>query len=478
MNPIVGRMRVLPVLFMLTATVILAACTPVLNTVADPDVVDPVTDPEIVTLSDGRVLRNVPYGGAFGPSDPPVTPVHPTQLPEALRPAERAALDVWYERPSPTGPAPIAVTPPKAIYAVGKGPVVQILPGPLVFPEQVPERLRIAYPPGQPYSNNTSVLPRGEIRFVAVDRTAYDTKLSLDSMDIEISLTDSEGNEWRVEQVSLAPMSSQVVAEPWFGGVVIDSPFHGNSGIASPALPLVKCMMCSYGWADVYKNGERVASSALLHVMLTTDSRDDSNDFAYYDYDVTDMPIRQIHIDVHPMNQLPSPGGFLHVTWENAEWQVGTPEEIMAVAPEIGEDIPTITLSAAPHIRWDQEEIHLKAGQKYRLLVSNNDPASFHQFHWHTEPMAAGQDGQPSGLRHDETMTAGRTGELWKPGDPGYEPDGGDSLTPRSHLFPLQQGSTWATIIMFEEPGEYEFLCPVGNHYHSGMSGKFIVTAP
>jgi uncharacterized cupredoxin-like copper-binding protein len=477
MKPIAGRVKMLPILLLLVGSSILAACAPTVATLADPDTTDPVTEQEIITTPDGRILRNVPYGGALEPSDPPLTLEDPIQLPEQLSPAELAALDTWYERPSPTGPAPIAVTPPKAIYAVGKGPVVQILPGPLVFPDEVPERLRIAYPKNQPYSNKTRVLSRGEIRFAAVDRTAYDTKLSLDSMDIEISLTDSEGNEWRIEQVTLAPISSEVVPEPWFGGVVIDSPFHGHTGIASPALPLVNCMMCSYGWADVYKNGERVASSALMHVMLTTDARDDNNDFAYYDYDVTDKPVRQIHIDLFPENQLPSPGGFLHVTWENAEWQLGTPEEIMAIAPEMGEDIPTISLSAAPHLRWDQAEINLKAGQRYRLLVSNDDPASFHQFHWNTEPMAAGHHEHPSGVHHDETYTAGRIGELWKPGDPEYEPSE-DTLTPRSHLFPLEQGSTWATIVMFEKPGEYEFLCPVGNHMRRGMHGKFIVTAP
>jgi uncharacterized cupredoxin-like copper-binding protein len=476
MKPIAGRIKMPPILLLLVGSSILAACAPVLATLTDPDTTDPVTEQEIITTPDGRVLRNVPYGGAFGPSDPPLTPEEPIQLPEQLSPAELAALDVWYERPSPTGPAPIAVTPPKAIYAVGKGPVVQILPGPAVFPDKLSERYKVTRPDGIPYSNNTRVLPRGEIRFVAVDRTAYDTKLSLDSMDIEISLTDFEGNEWRIEQVTLAPISDEVIPEPWFGGVIIDTPFHGHTGFASPALPLVRCMMCSYGWADVYKNGKRVRSSALMHVMLTTDSRDDSNNFNYYDYDVTDMPIRQIHIDLFPENHLPSPGGFLHVTWENAEWQIGTPEEIKAIAPEMGEDIPTITLSAAPHLRWDQQEIHVKAGQRYRLLVHNDDPASFHQFYLQSKPMAAEAHAQPSGVHHNETYTAGRIGGLWKPGDPEYKE--GDPPAPEKVFFPLPQGSTWATFVTFEKPGEYEFVCPVGNHMRRGMHGKFVVTAP
>jgi hypothetical protein len=445
--------------------------------------------PALIAMPDGRVIRNIPYSGAFGPSDPPIPPVHPIQLPEALSEAERATLDVWYERPSPKGPVPILVDPPKAIYVVGKGPVVQILPGPSPFPDKIPEQLKTAYPRDIQYSNNTRVLPRGEIRFMAVDRAAYDTKLSLDSMQLDASFTDHEGNDWRIEQVSLAPISSSVVLEPWFGGVTIDTPFHGHTGVASPGLPLVRCMMCSYGWADVYKNGERVASSALLHIMLTSDTRDDNNNFAYTKYDSTGEPIRQVHIDLFPSNFLPAPGGFLHITWENAEWKLGTPEEIEAIAPKIGfgPEIPTITLAAVPHLRWDQQEIHLKAGQKYRLLVHNDDPVSFHQFHVHDEPMTADQLRRPSGPRHSETMTAGRIGKLWKPGDPeagGGHKHGntkghkhGEAEAPHKYFFPLPEGSTWATFVQFDKPGVYEFMCPVMNHARRGMRGKFIVTA-
>jgi uncharacterized cupredoxin-like copper-binding protein len=445
--------------------------------------------PAMITMPDGRVVRNIPYSGAFGPSDPPIPPVARIQLPEALSSAERGTLDVWYQRPSPKGPPPIPVAQPKAIYAVGKGPVVQILPGPTPFQDKLPDQLKTASPRDIQYSDNTRVLPRGEIRFVAVDRTANDTKLSLDSMQVEISLTDHEGNEWRVEQVTLAPISNRNVIEPWLGGVAIDTPFHGHSGIASPALPLVRCMMCSYGWADVYKNGERVASSALLHIMLTTDTRDDNNNFAYSSYDSTKNPIRQIHIDLHPLNHLPSPGGFLHVTWENSDWQVGSPEEIQAIAPKIGDgpEVPTITLAAVPYLRWDQQEIHLKAGQKYRLLVSNDDPVSIHQFHVHDEPTAAGHRAHGAGARHSETMTAGRIGKLWKPGDPdqmGGHKHGntkghkhGEAEAPHKNFFPLPEGSTWATFVKFDKPGEYEYMCPVMNHARRGMRGKFIVTA-
>jgi uncharacterized cupredoxin-like copper-binding protein len=236
-------------------------------------------------------------------------------------------------------------------------------------------------------------------------------------------------------------------------------------------------MHCSWGWADVYKNGKRVASSANLHIMLTSDTRDNSKNFAYARYECANNPVRAVHVIVHPSAYLPTPGGFLHVMWENAEWTRGSPEEIMAKAPKMAKDIPTIELAAAPYLTWDKKEIHVKAGQKYRLVVHNQDPSSFHQFHLHSKPAGAGHHAGQQDARHEEGMASGRIGGLWKPGDEGHGGPQGDPPAPRNVFFPLPQGSTWATMVMFEKPGEYEFMCPVSNHYRRGMEGKFIVSA-
>lgn len=198
------------------------------------------------------------------------------------------------------------------------------------------------------------------------------------------------------------------MAEPWFGGLVIDTLYHGGTGNGSPAKPLVRCMLCSWGWADIYKNGRRVASSALLHVMLTSDVRGD--DFEYACYDCAWRPVREVHVIVPPMFYLPTPGGFLHIMWENAEWERGTPERITAAAPDLAEDVPTIHLRAAPYLRWSPEEIRVEAGRKYRLLVTNDDPSSFHQFRLHPRP--EGDAHGDEDLRHEHGGTAGRIGGL------------------------------------------------------------------
>jgi hypothetical protein len=361
------------------------------------------------------VVRQVPYQGAFGPGDPPGAPMSPMQKP--LEPWVKEALDVWYERPSPRGPEPIPLAQPKALYFEGKNPVIQILPGPTPFPEKVPERLQTVFPKKVPYSNHVKRLPRGRIRVVSFDNTLNDTKLSRDSMEVEISFTDHEGAQWRIEQVMLAPISSNPVLEPWFGGVVIDTLYHGHTGNGTPAEPLVKCMHCSWGWADIYKNGKRVASSALLHIMLTSRVRAGAEkNFAYQCYECADKPVREVHVIVPPMFYLPAPGGFLHIMWEEAEWKRGTPAQVANAAPKLGKKVPTIELAAAPYLTWDRKEIHVRAGQEYRLVVHNQDPSSFHQFSLHSRPEGAGHHGQGAkDIRHEHAATAGRTGELWKP---------------------------------------------------------------
>jgi hypothetical protein len=433
---------------------------------ASPGAATPVEAPQ------EQIVRNVPFEGPIGPSDPPQVPLPPNQQP--LDPWVKASLDVLYERPSPQGPEPIPVARPKAVYAVGGSPIDQALPGPTAFAEHVPDFVKTAMPPSTPFSNNMVVLPRGSFRMVAFDYTMNDTKLSRDSLVVEASFTDSEGAEWRVESVAPAKMSPNPVSDPWAGGVVIDSLWHGETGRASPAFPLINHKVGLWAWADVYKNDQRVASSALIHVMLTNNTRRPT-DWHYTCYDCTRNPVQQIHLMVPPAAYLPSPGGFLHVMWENSTFIEGTPEEVIARAPRLGKQVPTIELSAVPYLRWDKQEIRVEAGQEYRLIVHNQDPSSFHQFHLHSRPSGGHAHGGPDDPRHEEGGTAGGIGPLWKP-DGSHERHG-DPPAPEHVFFPLPQGSTWATYVSFAEPGEYEFMCPVTNHYRRGMEGKFIVTA-
>ncbi|MBW3628882.1 MAG: hypothetical protein KY464_06250 [Gemmatimonadetes bacterium] len=190
----------------------------------------------------------VSYCGPLPPGDPPLR-VPPPQRP--LSPWQAAALDVLYERPSPAGPPPIALERPRAVYAEGRGPVIQVLPGDLVFAEHLPQVARTAMPAKGPFSNHVVRLPGGRVR------------------------------------------------------------------------------------------------------------------------------------SVPPSAGLPTPGGYLHVMWEQAEWRDGTPHEIERSSPRLGLPMPTLVLRAVPYLRWSDTTIHTQAGTRYRLVLQNDDPTSAHAMHLH-----------------------------------------------------------------------------------------------
>lgn len=426
-----------------------------------------VADPE-------PVARNVPYSGAVGRADPIDVPLPPGQTP--LAPWTQAALDVWWERPSPTGPEPIPVERPRAVYARGGDVIDQALPGPAVYIDHLPQFMQVPMPPMTPFSNHIVLLEEGEFEMVVFDYTKNDTKLSRDSLEVRAEFVDSAGHRWRVESVAPAKMAPNPVLDPWAGGVVVDSLWHGETGRATPLFPLINHKVGLWAWADIYKDDKRVASSALIHVMLTNNTRDPTN-WHYQCYDCTGNPVQQIHLMIPPSNYLPAPGGYLHVMWENSTFIEGTPEEVMAQAPDLARQVPTIELNAVPYLAWDKTEIPVEVGQTYRLIVHNNDPSSFHQFSLHSHPEGDGHHSDD--LRHEHGGTAGRTGGLWRPGgqSDGHTHRHGDPPAPANVFFPLPQGSTWATYVTFDEAGEYKFMCPVSNHYRRGMEGHFIATA-
>lgn len=381
------------------------------------------------------------YRGAIGPATPPPSPLPP---PRPLGMATKQTLAMRYEQPEPMGPPEMPRPHPAAMRVIGRGPVVQVLPGPTTFGDSVPELLRIAMPPKSPFSNNVKRLSGGTLRFVAFDRTLNDTKLSRDSMEFDASFTDPEGHKWRVLQTRIAPVSPNPVGEPWFGGVGIDTLYHGQTGTGTAAEPLVKCQMCAWGWADIWRDGKRVASSAPLHVMMTSHVRDDRHGFKYACYDCTDRPGGEVHLIVHPSAYLPTPGGFLHLMWERSDVRRGTPEEIARLAAHETPRWNDIAIDAVPYLKWNRSTIEVETGKTYRLLITNKDPVSFHEFAVHGMGEMEGHGGESEGdLPHVEVD--------------------------------LPLGATWTTTIRFDKPGEYRYMCHVMNHKMRGMVGKFVV---
>ncbi|MFQ5689310.1 MAG: hypothetical protein ACE5HQ_03450 [Gemmatimonadota bacterium] len=218
--------------------------------------------------------------------------------------------------------------PPRAepgaqrVNLVGADPVYQILPSAAAFSDRLPERLRES-PPGDatPFGNRVARIS-GTIRIRAVDRgddLLPDPPYTRDEARVTAEFTTADGTQWRIRQTRVAarlPDGSPRL----FAGVGMDQLVHGDTGRENPLMPKMEAALTMWGFADVFKDGELVKRDALLHIMLTSRARD-LEDGHYLDYDVSGQPVQEIHLFLNPGNQLPAPGGFLHVNWERSKME-------------------------------------------------------------------------------------------------------------------------------------------------------------
>ncbi|MDQ6925788.1 MAG: multicopper oxidase domain-containing protein, partial [Candidatus Eremiobacteraeota bacterium] len=232
-----------------------------------------------------------------------------------------------------------------------------------------------------------------------------------------------------------------------------------------------------------------VAASALVHVMVTTDTRDAAHGYAYACYDCTARPMRQVHLILGPQNFLPTPGGFLHVMWQDAEIRRGTPEQVAATAPALGLGLPDVVIDAVPYLRWSKDTVRVRTGQRYRVILNNTDPVSWHAWHFHGKVAAGGhgegdegggdEGGSKGGHAHGGHAHGSQEGDAAMDGEARV----GSTVIPQAHgqpqlLIPMPEASQWVTTIEFDEPGTYEYGCPVMNHEKRGMKGVFVVDGP
>jgi len=214
------------------------------------------------------------------------------------------------------------VQPPKAkrhVVATGGGPVFQMLPSPAVFRDQVPEKMRGKLPQDPtPFGNQVARIS-GTIHVEATDRSDEllpDAPYTTDSAAVEAEFITEDSAHWKIIQTGVAARLKDG-SPKLFAGVGIDQIVHGETGKENPLMPKMKAALTMWGFADVYKDGKRIKTDALLHIMVTSRAR--SLDKGQYgSYDVTNQPIEEIHLFLNPGNKLPAPGGFLHVNWEKS----------------------------------------------------------------------------------------------------------------------------------------------------------------
>lgn len=206
------------------------------------------------------------------------------------------------------------------VVAEGGGLVFQILPAPAVFRDRVPAAMRGNLPPDPTPFGNRVALISGTIHVEATDRTEEllaDAPYTKDSASVESEFVTEDGAKWKVVQTRVAPRLKDGSAK-LFAGVGIDKTVHGDTGRENPLMPKMKAALTMWGFAEVYKDNVLVKTDALLHIMITSRARS-PEDGQYGSYDVTDQPIEEIHLFLNPANNLPAPGGFLHVNWERSK---------------------------------------------------------------------------------------------------------------------------------------------------------------
>ena len=85
-----------------------------------------------------------------------------------------------------------------------------------------------------------------------------------------------------------------------WNGVALNHDMHGETGIGTPKLPLMKPEISLYGWGKVWRNGQLVAAMAPVHAMVSTKE-----------------PMRgvMLEVDTEEKSLRDVPDGYLTVHW-------------------------------------------------------------------------------------------------------------------------------------------------------------------
>ncbi len=209
----------------------------------------------------------------------------------------------------------------QAIRVTGGGPVIQILPGPFPFPDSAAPILRQfgderegleSQVKNGPYSNNVTP-SSGSFTFTAWDKGAV-----RDSVDGVAEFTTQGETRWKL--VLDRVQTKDVPHHPRFGGVILGLYYHGNTGVHTPLVPTINSAVALWAFGHLYRNGALVTDKAMVHVMLLSRTRRDS-DFALACWDCSKNPIEELQLQVLPgpgEPKLDAPGGFLFINWEKS----------------------------------------------------------------------------------------------------------------------------------------------------------------
>lgn len=147
-----------------------------------------------------------------------------------------------------------------------------------------------------PFGHNNIVMSDGRFSLKALDITATDAAVTDDSVEMEASWKDQEGNTYAVKCNKVAPHG---VEYPSFGGVVTNHILHGSSRIGTPLMPTEFVYVAFWGMGETLKNDKTMDSGVIVHCMLTEFVRTTDYELAFDDQ-VTPTKL-QMHLIVPPM---------------------------------------------------------------------------------------------------------------------------------------------------------------------------------
>jgi plastocyanin len=223
----------------------------------------------------------------------------------------------------PNDPSPRAMSERaiKSIAVKGAGPVIQILPGPFPFPDSAAPILRQfgderegleSQVKDGPYSNNVSRIS-GTFRFSAWEKGAV-----RDSVDGVAEFTTQDKAHWKL--VLDRVQTKDVPHHPRFGGVIMGLFYHGSTTVHTPLVPTINSAVALWAIGHLYKNETLVTDNAMVHVMLLSRTRRDS-DFALDCWDCSKNKVEELQLQILPgpgEPKLDAPGGFVFVNWEKS----------------------------------------------------------------------------------------------------------------------------------------------------------------
>ncbi len=193
-----------------------------------------------------------------------------------------------------------------AISAQSTGLSYIILPGPAALEPSVTE---------SPYSNSLELVD-AVFSVSATDVTAKDSATSRDKGSLSVTYSSKRGNlvnDRDIYTITLTNLMTEGISHSFYGGVGLEAPVHGNTGIGTRYLPRSTAYLTLWGLADISKNGQPLARNSFAHFLITRGIRDAQHNLLSEEEEA-DI---EAYLLVSPPagTTLPFAGNFLYLYW-------------------------------------------------------------------------------------------------------------------------------------------------------------------